>query len=168
MLEPRRPVGAVMTVRTRTTVQRRESDSPPSASQGPTALENGAAGTPHALITRRPRREATHPQCRSRARSSEARVRENACMAAEADRSPPTQRPRSLARRAPFGHAMRVAPPRNRPYDIITFDCYGTLIDWETGIADAFRDAAAADDVRLDPAAAQRALREKEPESQAA
>src|SRR5215468_9624292 len=61
-----------------------------------------------------------------------------------------------------------MADPRSRPYDIITFDCYGTLIDWETGIADAFRDAAAADGVRLDPAAAQRALREKEPESQAA
>ncbi|HYC93111.1 MAG TPA: HAD-IA family hydrolase [Thermoanaerobaculia bacterium] len=26
-------------------------------------------------------------------------------------------------------------------YDVITFDCYGTLIDWESGIADAFRDA---------------------------
>ena len=24
---------------------------------------------------------------------------------------------------------------------VITFDCYGTLIDWETGIRDAFRDA---------------------------
>ena len=22
-----------------------------------------------------------------------------------------------------------------RPYDIITFDCYGTLIDWDGGIA---------------------------------
>src|SRR5215467_4554774 len=61
-----------------------------------------------------------------------------------------------------------MADPGSRPYDIITFDCYGTLIDWETGIADAFRDAAAADGVRLDPAAAQRALRKKEPESQAA
>lgn len=29
-----------------------------------------------------------------------------------------------------------------RPFDIITFDCYGTLIDWESGIADAFLDAA--------------------------
>jgi FMN phosphatase YigB (HAD superfamily) len=38
-----------------------------------------------------------------------------------------------------------MADPRSRPYDIITFDCYGTLIDWETGIADAFRDATAAD-----------------------
>lgn len=26
-----------------------------------------------------------------------------------------------------------------RAFDIITFDCYGTLIDWESGIADAFR-----------------------------
>ena len=25
-----------------------------------------------------------------------------------------------------------------RPYDVITFDCYGTLIDWERGITDAF------------------------------
>jgi 2-haloalkanoic acid dehalogenase type II len=30
-----------------------------------------------------------------------------------------------------------------RLYDIITFDCYGTLIDWESGIANAFLDAAA-------------------------
>ena len=28
-----------------------------------------------------------------------------------------------------------------RRYDVITFDCYGTLIDWENGIADAFRAA---------------------------
>jgi 2-haloalkanoic acid dehalogenase type II len=28
-----------------------------------------------------------------------------------------------------------------RPYDVITFDCYGTLIDWERGIADAFANA---------------------------
>ena len=28
-----------------------------------------------------------------------------------------------------------------RRYDVITFDCYGTLIDWESGIAAAFRDA---------------------------
>jgi 2-haloalkanoic acid dehalogenase type II len=38
-----------------------------------------------------------------------------------------------------------------RPYDIITFDCYGTLIDWETGIAEAFRRAAAAGGLTLDP-----------------
>lgn len=26
----------------------------------------------------------------------------------------------------------------DRQFDVITFDCYGTLIDWETGIAEAF------------------------------
>jgi 2-haloalkanoic acid dehalogenase type II len=30
----------------------------------------------------------------------------------------------------------------NRTFDIVTFDCYGTLIDWESGIADAFLNAA--------------------------
>jgi 2-haloacid dehalogenase/putative hydrolase of the HAD superfamily len=34
-------------------------------------------------------------------------------------------------------------------YDIITFDCYGTLIDWESGIAEAFLRAAAEDGVTL-------------------
>jgi 2-haloalkanoic acid dehalogenase type II len=32
----------------------------------------------------------------------------------------------------------------HRPYDVITFDCYGTLIDWERGIRDAFAAQAAA------------------------
>jgi 2-haloalkanoic acid dehalogenase type II len=41
----------------------------------------------------------------------------------------------------------------SRPYDVVTFDCYGTLIDWEGGITRAFTDAAARDGVRLDPAA---------------
>ena len=26
----------------------------------------------------------------------------------------------------------------DRPYDVVTFDCYGTLIDWEGGIREAF------------------------------
>ena len=34
------------------------------------------------------------------------------------------------------------------PYDIITFDCYGTLVDWEGGISAAFKEAAAEDGVR--------------------
>jgi 2-haloacid dehalogenase/putative hydrolase of the HAD superfamily len=34
-------------------------------------------------------------------------------------------------------------------YDVITFDCYGTLIDWESGIAGAFLHAAAEDGVTL-------------------
>lgn len=33
---------------------------------------------------------------------------------------------------------------------VVTFDCYGTLIDWETGIWDAFRAAAAEDGVGLE------------------
>ena len=37
-----------------------------------------------------------------------------------------------------------------RRYDIITFDCYGTLIDWESGIANAFRQAAAAQGLSLE------------------
>ncbi|MFN2431336.1 MAG: HAD family hydrolase [Gemmatimonadota bacterium] len=33
---------------------------------------------------------------------------------------------------------------------MLTFDCYGTLVDWETGIAGAFQEEAARDGVRLD------------------
>ena len=40
----------------------------------------------------------------------------------------------------------------SRPYDVVTFDCYGTLIDWETGITRAFTDAAAREGTRVDPA----------------
>jgi 2-haloalkanoic acid dehalogenase type II len=45
-----------------------------------------------------------------------------------------------------------------RPFDVITFDCYGTLIDWEAGMVEAFEVAAAADGVNLDPVAVLRAL----------
>jgi 2-haloacid dehalogenase/putative hydrolase of the HAD superfamily len=34
-------------------------------------------------------------------------------------------------------------------YEIITFDCYGTLIDWESGISGAFLRAAGADGITL-------------------
>jgi len=37
-----------------------------------------------------------------------------------------------------------------RPYDVITFDCYGTLVDWEGGIAEAFAREAASAGVRID------------------
>ena len=50
-----------------------------------------------------------------------------------------------------------------RAYDIVTFDCYGTLIDWEAGIAAAFRKAAAADGVALDTAAVRAAYAQLEP-----
>lgn len=43
--------------------------------------------------------------------------------------------------------AHEVAP---LPCDIITFDCYGTLIDWEKGISSAFVSAASADGKKLD------------------
>jgi 2-haloacid dehalogenase/putative hydrolase of the HAD superfamily len=37
----------------------------------------------------------------------------------------------------------------SRNHDVITFDCYGTLIDWESGIADAFLRAAHADGIEF-------------------
>jgi 2-haloalkanoic acid dehalogenase type II len=49
-------------------------------------------------------------------------------------------------------------------YDVITFDCYGTLIDWESGIARAFADAAAEDGVTLDRDAVLRAYEQVEPQ----
>jgi 2-haloalkanoic acid dehalogenase type II len=54
-----------------------------------------------------------------------------------------------------------------RQFDMISFDCYGTLIDWETGISEAFRDAAAADGVSLDPASVLQAMFDARPASQA-
>src|SRR5437763_8410073 len=47
-------------------------------------------------------------------------------------------------------------------YDVITFDCYGTLIDWEMGISNAFLNAAAADGVTLAADAVLRAYAEIE------
>lgn len=35
-------------------------------------------------------------------------------------------------------------------HELLTFDCYGTLIDWSGGIVDAFQSEAARDGVRLD------------------
>ncbi|HUP19591.1 MAG TPA: haloacid dehalogenase type II [Gemmatimonadota bacterium] len=45
---------------------------------------------------------------------------------------------------------IRLNPLRACQVQVITFDCYGTLIDWESGIWTAFREAAAADGVSLD------------------
>jgi 2-haloalkanoic acid dehalogenase type II len=50
-----------------------------------------------------------------------------------------------------------------RPYDVITFDCYGTLIDWERGIREAFVAAAAADGVTVEPRAVLAAYEALEP-----
>jgi 2-haloalkanoic acid dehalogenase type II len=38
-------------------------------------------------------------------------------------------------------------------FDVITFDCYGTLVDWERGISEAFATAAAAEGRKLNRAA---------------
>ena len=38
---------------------------------------------------------------------------------------------------------------QERNYEIVTFDCYGTLIDWETGIINAFQAAAEPDRIDL-------------------
>jgi 2-haloalkanoic acid dehalogenase type II len=48
-------------------------------------------------------------------------------------------------------------------YDIITFDCYGTLIDWERGIVNAFLLEAAADGVELNAESIIAAYMSKEP-----
>lgn len=50
-----------------------------------------------------------------------------------------------------------------REFEVVTFDCYGTLIDWEAGIREAFLRAAAAAGVRLDPDAVLAAYHELEP-----
>ena len=52
-------------------------------------------------------------------------------------------------------------------FDVVTFDCYGTLIDWERGIADAFRAATTADGVAIDLAAVRAAYHDVEPAVQA-
>jgi 2-haloalkanoic acid dehalogenase type II len=54
-----------------------------------------------------------------------------------------------------------------RLYDVISFDCYGTLIDWEGGISDAFARAAAADARRIDRAQVLKAYAEIEPSVEA-
>lgn len=49
------------------------------------------------------------------------------------------------------------------PYDFVTFDCYGTLIDWESGIRQAFLHAAEKDGFMLDPQQALALYAEIEP-----
>lgn len=54
-----------------------------------------------------------------------------------------------------------------RRWEVLTFDCYGTLIDWERGIGDAFRAAAAASGFALDVGMALAAYHEIEPRVEA-
>ncbi len=53
-------------------------------------------------------------------------------------------------------------------YDIVTFDCYGTLIDWETGISEAIAAAALEDGVLLTRDRITRTYHEVEPTVEAA
>ena len=52
-------------------------------------------------------------------------------------------------------------------FAIVTFDCYGTLIDWEAGMCEAFAEVAAADGVHLDPGEVLRVLFDTRPASEA-
>jgi 2-haloalkanoic acid dehalogenase type II len=52
-------------------------------------------------------------------------------------------------------------------YDVITFDCYGTLIDWETGISTAFANAVVADARPFDQAQLLKAYADVEPSVEA-
>jgi 2-haloalkanoic acid dehalogenase type II len=52
-------------------------------------------------------------------------------------------------------------------WDIVTFDCYGTLIDWDRGLVGALGSALAADGAHLDLARALAAFHEVEPLVQA-
>src|SRR6202162_3425814 len=57
----------------------------------------------------------------------------------------------SLRRRPHAGHNARRMPiPKNVTF--VTFDVYGTLIDWETGIYEAFAKEAARDGFEIDRA----------------
>ena len=58
-------------------------------------------------------------------------------------------------------------PTAQRPFDVVTFDCYGTLIDWEAGISAAFTAAATTDGIALDPATVLAAYAEEEPHVEA-
>ena len=53
-------------------------------------------------------------------------------------------------------------------YDIITFDCYGTLVDWDGGIAGAFERFATARDLPFDRERVLEIYHQEEPKVQAA
>ena len=70
---------------------------------------------------------------------------------------------RSGARATGARHTRRRWPSTTRAFEALTFDCYGTLIDWEAGLLAALREALpaveAADDELLEAYAAQRPRR---------
>src|SRR3954454_18242319 len=58
-------------------------------------------------------------------------------------RARPLARPRRPAPRPERWHDRAVAPIDFEQFDVLTFDCYGTLIDWETGILAGLQSPAA-------------------------
>lgn len=57
--------------------------------------------------------------------------------------------------------------PPDRDYDVITFDCYGTLVDWESGIGEALTSACARAGAGIDRRTALRLYMEIEPRVEA-
>lgn len=55
----------------------------------------------------------------------------------------------------------------SRPFDVVTFDCYGTLVDWDAGIGGAIVSAAGEAGFDLDPQATMAAYHDVEPRVQA-
>jgi 2-haloacid dehalogenase/putative hydrolase of the HAD superfamily len=55
----------------------------------------------------------------------------------------------------------------DRLWDVVTFDCYGTLVDWRGGITRAFREAAQRDGVKTDDETVLALYNEIEPAVQA-
>jgi len=72
---------------------------------------------------------------------------------------PPARRSALLEPRGGVNASERVA----HLFGVISFDCYGTLIDWESGILRAFADAARKDGVSIEPAEVLKAYAEIEP-----
>ena len=58
--------------------------------------------------------------------------------------------------------------PNLTDYKVLTFDCYGTLIDWESGIWDALQPLWLANGCEIDRETALRAFAETESAQQAA
>lgn len=71
---------------------------------------------------------------------------------------------------APYS-TLRMPPKRLQDYSCLTFDCYGTLIDWESGFIEAFRSLtnrlSATHSLRKEPAAVLRLYGQYEPRIQA-
>jgi 2-haloalkanoic acid dehalogenase type II len=72
-----------------------------------------------------------------------------------------------MSRRSQAASILAMDETVTKPYDVLTFDCYGTLIDWASGLGSAFARAAAADGITLDPALAAQTYGSMEPVTEA-